>query len=205
VVALLVLAGDDSVFTSIATFFSKIGGRDLRRCLCGPCLCGPTGGSIVTTGLKPGEMLDGLGMAETTPGPLIMVLQFVGFMAAYRAPGTLSPVDGGGALAGLLATWVTFHALLPVDILGALPSSSSCAATRRSPAPWSAHHRGGLVGVILNLAIWFCHSRHLPRDAALPAPRAFRSTRRSWRASIHGHWRSPPAAVIAIFRFKGRG
>ena len=57
--------------------------------------------------LKPGEMLDGLGMAETTPGPLIMVLQFVGFMAAFRDPGALPPMLAG-TLGGLLATWVTF-------------------------------------------------------------------------------------------------
>ncbi len=57
--------------------------------------------------LKPTEMLDGLGMAETTPGPLIMVLQFVGFLAAYRDPGSLSPLVAG-TLGGLLATWVTF-------------------------------------------------------------------------------------------------
>ncbi|MBL7325954.1 chromate transporter, partial [Escherichia coli] len=57
--------------------------------------------------LGPGEMLDGLGMAETTPGPLIMVLQFVGFLGAYRNPGLLSPLLAG-TLGGLLATWVTF-------------------------------------------------------------------------------------------------
>src|SRR5262249_24109293 len=56
--------------------------------------------------LKPGEMLDGLGMAETTPGPLIMVLQFVGFMAAFRDAGGLDPMLAG-TLGGLLATWVT--------------------------------------------------------------------------------------------------
>jgi chromate transporter len=50
--------------------------------------------------LKPGEMLDGLGLAETTPGPLILVLQFVGFLAAYRSPGGLDPMLAGvfGAL-----------------------------------------------------------------------------------------------------------
>ena len=52
-------------------------------------------------------MLDGLGMAETTPGPLIMVLQFVAFMAALRSPGMFPPLVAG-ALGGLLATWVTF-------------------------------------------------------------------------------------------------
>ncbi|EHK77928.1 chromate transport protein [Sinorhizobium meliloti CCNWSX0020] len=48
--------------------------------------------------LKPGEMLDGLGMAETTPGPLIMVVQFVGFMGAYRDPGWLVWAVGANAL-----------------------------------------------------------------------------------------------------------
>src|SRR5258707_14318318 len=57
--------------------------------------------------LRPGEMLDGLGMAETTPGPLIMVVQFVGFMAAYRDPGSFPPLLAG-TLGGLLATWTTF-------------------------------------------------------------------------------------------------
>ena len=57
--------------------------------------------------LKPGEMLDGLGMAETTPGPLIMVVQFVGFMGAYRDPGSLNPMTAA-TLAAILTTWVTF-------------------------------------------------------------------------------------------------
>src|SRR4051794_41748575 len=57
--------------------------------------------------LQPGEMVDGLGMAETTPGPLIMVVQFVGFMGAFRDPGGLPPLLAG-VLGGLLTTWVTF-------------------------------------------------------------------------------------------------
>ena len=68
--------------------------------------------------LQPREMLDGLGMAETTPGPLIMVLQFVGFMAAFRDPGTLSPMLAG-TLGGLLATWVTFTPCFLWIFLGA--------------------------------------------------------------------------------------
>ena len=82
--------------------------------------------------LKPGEMLDGLGMAETTPGPLIMVLQFVGFMAAFRDPGTLPPMLAG-TLGGLLATWVTFTPCF-LWISWAPPSSRCCATTRRSTA-----------------------------------------------------------------------
>ncbi len=57
--------------------------------------------------LSPGEMADGLGLAETTPGPLIMVTQFVGCIAAWRHPGDLSPL-GAGVLGAGLTTWVTF-------------------------------------------------------------------------------------------------
>jgi chromate transporter len=79
--------------------------------------------------LRPGEMLDGLGMAETTPGPLIMVLQFVGFMAAFRDPGALPPMLAG-TLGGLLATWVTFTPCFLWIFLGA-PFIERCAATSR--------------------------------------------------------------------------
>ncbi|MCC5989815.1 MAG: chromate efflux transporter, partial [Pararhodobacter sp.] len=68
--------------------------------------------------LAPGEMLDGLGMAETTPGPLIMVTQFVGFMGAFRDAGGLSPLTAG-TLGGLLTTWVTFTPCFLWIFLGA--------------------------------------------------------------------------------------
>src|SRR6266853_3116762 len=68
--------------------------------------------------LKPGEMLAGLGMAETTPGPLIMVVQYVGFLAGYRDPGALPPLLAG-TLAGLLVTWVTFTPCFLWVLLGA--------------------------------------------------------------------------------------
>ncbi|MFD1807093.1 chromate transporter [Gemmobacter lanyuensis] len=77
--------------------------------------------------LKPGEMLDGLGMAETTPGPLIMVLQFVGFMGALREAGWAMPLLAGTA-GGLLTTWVTFAPCFAWIFLGA-PSWKGCAKT----------------------------------------------------------------------------
>jgi chromate transporter len=102
--------------------------------------------------LQPGEMLDGLGMAETTPGPLIMVVQFIGFLAAYRNPGTLDPMVAG-LLGSVLTTWVTFVPSFLFIFVG---------------APWIEHLRGrkglsaalsgitaAVVGVILNLAVWF--------------------------------------------------
>jgi chromate transporter len=97
-------------------------------------------------------MLDGLGMAETTPGPLIMVLQFVGFMAAYRDPGTLSPMLAG-TLGGLLATWVTFTPCFLWIFLGA-PFIETMRGNKGLAGALTAI-TSAVVGVILNLSIWF--------------------------------------------------
>ena len=102
--------------------------------------------------LQPREMLDGLGMAETTPGPLIMVLQFVGFMAAFRDPGQLSPMLAG-TLGGLLATWVTFTPCFLWIFLGA-PFIESMRGNKALAGALSAI-TAAVVGVILNLSIWF--------------------------------------------------
>jgi Chromate transporter len=88
--------------------------------------------------LKPGEMLDGLGMAETTPGPLIMVLQFVGFMAAYREPGSLAPILAG-TLGGLLATLGHVHPVLSLDLSRRTVRRE--AARQRGPQRGSARAR----------------------------------------------------------------
>ena len=102
--------------------------------------------------LQPREMLDGLGMAETTPGPLIMVLQFVGFMAAFREPGALPPMLAG-TLGGLLATWVTFVPCFLWIFLGA-PYIERLRGNKALAGALSAI-TAAVVGVILNLAIWF--------------------------------------------------
>lgn len=102
--------------------------------------------------LKAGEMLDGLGMAETTPGPLIMVTQFVGFMGGYRASGSLAPLISG-TLGGLLTTWVTFVPCFLWIFLGA-PFMESVGSNKALSAALSAI-TAAVVGVILNLAIWF--------------------------------------------------
>jgi chromate transporter len=117
--------------------------------------------------LKPGEMLDGLGMAETTPGPLIMVLQFVGFMAAFRDPGVLPPLLAG-TLGGLLATWVTFTPCFLWIFAGA-PFIERLRGNKALGAALSAI-TAAVVGVILNLAVWFAlHT--IFRDVARPDPR----------------------------------
>jgi chromate transporter len=102
--------------------------------------------------LEPGEMLDGLGMAETTPGPLIQVVQFVGFMGAYRDPGPLTPL-GAGIAASVLTTWVTFVPCFLGIFLGA-PYIESLRGNVLLGSALSAI-TAAVVGVVLNLAVWF--------------------------------------------------
>jgi chromate transporter len=98
------------------------------------------------------EMLAGLGLAETTPGPLILVLQFVGFLAGYRAPEGLTGVAGGTA-ASLLVLWVTFTPCFVFVFLGApwIERLQNNAALSGALSAITA----AVVGVIANLAVWF--------------------------------------------------
>ena len=102
--------------------------------------------------LKPGEMLDGLGLAETTPGPLILVLPFVGFLAAFRDPGGLNPMVAG-TLGAMLTTWATF---VPC-FLWVLVGGPYVEALRGNKSLHSAMSgiTSAIVGVVLNLAVWF--------------------------------------------------
>jgi chromate transporter len=102
--------------------------------------------------LEPGEMLTGLGMAETTPGPLIQVVQFVGFMGAYRDPGTLSPL-AAGVFGSVLATWVTFVPCFLWIFLGA-PYIEYLRGNKSLSTALSGI-TAAVVGVVLNLAVWF--------------------------------------------------
>jgi chromate transporter len=151
VAALLITFGQANVFSQIALFFSKMAMVTF-------------GGAYAVLAyvaqqavehyhwVQPREMLDGLGMAETTPGPLIMVLQFVGFMAAYRDPGTLPPMLAA-TLGGLLATWVTFTPCFLWIFLGA-PFIETLRGHKGLAGALTAI-TAAVVGVILNLSIWF--------------------------------------------------
>jgi chromate transporter len=102
--------------------------------------------------LTPGEMIQGLALAETTPGPLIIVLAFVGFLGAYRDPGTLDPLLAG-ALGATLTTWVTFVPCFLWIFLGA-PFIERLRQKRTLNAALAAI-TAAVVGVILNLSLWF--------------------------------------------------
>ena len=102
--------------------------------------------------LQTGQMMDGLGLAETTPGPLIMVLQFVGFMGGWNQPGTLPPL-GAATLGALITTWATFVPCFMWIFLGApyIERLRGNVALTAALATVTA----AVVGVILNLAVWF--------------------------------------------------
>jgi chromate transporter len=148
---LLTTLGPDNVFSTIGLFNSKM--------------------AVVTFGgayavlaymaqqavqhyhwLKPNEMLVGLGFAETTPGPLICVVQFVGYMAAFRQPGTLDPALAG-FLGGAMAMWSTFVPPFIWIFLGG-PYIEALIGNTSLNAALSAI-TAAVVGVILNLAVWF--------------------------------------------------
>jgi chromate transporter len=146
-----VLTGGSSIFTDQALFFS--------------------GAALVTFGgayavlsyvaqkavevygwLAPGEMVRGLALAETTPGPLIMVVQFVAFVGAYRDPGTLDPWVAA-VLAALLTTWVTFVPCFVFVFVGA-PYVERLRGNQTLSAALTGI-TAAVVGVIANLAIFF--------------------------------------------------
>ena len=151
VAALLVFVGPDNVFSQIAVFFSQMAVVTFGGAYA--VLAYVAQEAVQNFGwLQPGEMLDGLGMAETTPGPLIQVVQFVGFMGAFRDPGSLHPMLAA-TLAAVLTTWVTFVPCFLWIFLGA-PFIEVLRDNKALTGALSAI-TAAVVGVIANLAIWF--------------------------------------------------
>ena len=199
VVVLLAALGKSHVFVDVAWFFSTAAVLTFGGAY--SVLAYISQEAVNTFGwLEPGEMISGLGMAETTPGPLIQVVQFVGFMGPYRDPGSLSPLQAGMAGA-VVATWVTFIPSFLWIFLGApfiehlrgKPSLTSALSTVTA----------AVVGVVLNLAIWF----------ALFTLFGSVRERRGWGAVLYQpdlatlNWAAAAiagGAAIAIFGFKAQ-
>ncbi|MEK0082339.1 chromate efflux transporter [Benzoatithermus flavus] len=197
VLLILLTLGHDHVFGQIALFFSKMAVVSFGGAYA--VLAYVAQAAVESYGwLRPGEMLDGLGMAETTPGPLIMVTQFVGFMGAFREPGGLPPLLAG-VLGGVLTTWVTFVPCFLWIFAGA-PFVETLRGNRALSAAL-ATITAAVVGVILNLAVWFAlhvlfaevhEVRALGLTLPVPVP-----------ASIDpASLTLTMAALLAVFRFK---
>jgi chromate transporter len=197
VVAIIAILGAGHTFGQIGVFFSKMAVVTFGGAYA--VLAYMAQQAVETYGwLKPGEMLDGLGMAETTPGPLIMVVQFVGFMAAYRDPGSLPPLLAG-TLGGLLATWTTFVPCFLWIGLGA-----PFIERLRDNKPLSGALAGitaAVVGVILNLAIWFALHTWFRQTVPVGGygfgfDMPVLTSVNAWALALS------LAAMVAIFRFK---
>ena len=113
--------------------------------------------------LSTGQMLIGLGLAESTPGPLIMVTQYVGFLAAWNLPGGLDPLTAG-IIGALLTTYVTFLPCFFFIFAGA-PFIEAMAGNQRLQAALTGV-TAAVVGVVLNLSVWFGQKVVLPDSGA---------------------------------------
>jgi chromate transporter len=147
---LLSVFGPDSVFVTQSVFFSQTAVVTFGGAYA--VLAFIAQRAVDTYGwLQPGEMLDGLGLAETTPGPLIMVVQFVAFLGAFRNPGDLTPLQAG-VLGSAITVWVTFVPCFLWIFLGA-PYIEALRGHRALHAALSTI-TAAIVGVILNLSVW---------------------------------------------------
>lgn len=143
--------GPNHVLVSIGTFFSKLAVVSFGGAY---ALLAYMAQQAVETHhwMTAPEMVDGLGLAETTPGPLILVTQFVGFLAAFRDAAPFSPIVAG-ILGAAMTTWVTFTPSMLWIFVGA-PFVEQLRANRRLSGALAAI-TAAVVGVILNLTVWF--------------------------------------------------
>ncbi len=197
-VALLwALLGGSNVFTQIGAFFSAMAVVTFGGAYA--VLAYVAQAAVESYGwLAAGEMVDGLGLAETTPGPLILVLQFVGFIAAWRGQSGLDPLVAG-SLGGLLTVWVTFAPCFLWIFLGA-PYIEALRGNKALSAALTAI-TAAVVGVIANLALWF--GLHVLFGTVRPvvigpfAPDLPVLSSLDWRAAVLA-----AAAMVALLRFK---
>ncbi len=145
------IVGPEHVFTQLGVFFSQMavvtfGGAYAVLTYVGQQAVEHFGW------ITPGQMIDGFGLAETTPGPLILVVQFVGFLAAFQNAGSESPLLAG-VIGALITVWVTFVPCFLWIFLGA-PYVERLRENRALSGALSAI-TAAVVGVIANLAWWF--------------------------------------------------
>jgi len=197
VLLIWVWTGGSSLWTQLGSFFSAMAVVTFGGAYA--VLAYVAQAAVDTHGwLLAGEMIDGLGLAETTPGPLILVLQFVGFVAGFRAPGDLPPLLAGG-LGALLTLWVTFAPCFLWIFLGA-PYVEALRGNRALSAALGAI-TAAVVGVIANLALWF--GLHVLFREVRPV--AFLGLSPDWPVLASLDWRAAvlsAAAMLAMLRFK---
>ena len=195
-VALVVAAlGTGHVMFDIAAFFSKLAVVSFGGAYA--LLAYMAQQAVETYGwMSAPEMVDGLGLAETLPGPLIKITQFVGFVAAYRDPAPFSPL-GAAVLGSALTTWVTFAFPMMLIFAGA-PFVEQLRSNQRLSGALQAV-TAAVVGVILNLTIWFALHVLFPRVEEVRAGPlrwyAFEPAALDWKAAVL-------AAVAAVLMLR---
>ena len=194
VVLIWALTGSSSVWTQLGSFFSLMAVVTFGGAYA--VLAYVAQAAVESFGwLTPGEMVDGLGLAETTPGPLILVLQFVGFLAAFRNPGAIDPLFAG-FFGALLTTWLTFVPCFFWIFLGA-PYIEALRENKALSAALSAI-TAAVVGVVMNLALWFAlhvifgQVRSVGFETEIPVLSSI-----DWRAALLS-----AASMIAMLRLK---
>ncbi|HJT40293.1 MAG TPA: chromate efflux transporter [Sphingobium sp.] len=197
VAALFIVLGPDDVFSRIAGFFSQMAVVTFGGAYA--VLAYVAQEAVDTFGwLRPGEMLDGLGMAETTPGPLIMVTQFVGFLAAFRDAGALPPLLAA-TLGAVLTTWVTFVPCFLWIFAGA-PFVERLRGNKALSSALTAI-TAAVVGVILNLALWFAIHTLFGQVHAIATPTGSLDVPLLASINLPALLLSI-AALLAVFRFR---
>jgi len=196
-VVVVLVQGPDGVLARQAVFFSKVAVVTFGGAYA--VLAYVAQQAVAVYGwLGPREMLDGLGLAETTPGPLIMVVQFVAFLGAYRHPGALDPVAAGIA-GSVVTTWATFAPCFLFIFVGA-PYVEYLRAQCRLEAALKGI-TAAVAGVALNLAVWFAiHTLFVRVDTWKAGP---------LHLAVPAWGTVDPAAVViaagamlAVFRFR---
>jgi chromate transporter len=196
VIALVVVLDAQQVFSQQAVLFSKSAVLTFGGAYA--VLGYITQQAVGTYGwVSPAQMITGLGLAETTPGPLILVLEFVGFLAAYQQPGSLPPLLAG-TLGAVLTVWVTFLPCFLFIFVGA-PYVERLRTSRWLGNALTAIS-AAVAGVVLNLAVWFTvHTlfRDVPAVTgvlSLPIPQ--------WGSLRVGSAAISLLALLLVFRFK---
>jgi chromate transporter len=184
IVPVVALLGTEHVLFDIAAFFSKLAVVSFGGAYA--LLAYMAQQAVENYGwMSAPEMVDGLGLAETLPGPLIKVTQFVGFLGAWRDPAPFSPF-GAGLLGAALTTWVTFALPMMLIFAGAPFIEQLRSSPRLSGA--LAAITAAVVGVILNLTVWFAlHVLFRGVEEARAGPLrwyAFDPSTLDWKAAI---------------------
>ncbi|UQN09410.1 chromate efflux transporter [Deinococcus sp. QL22] len=189
--------GFGSVFWQLATFFSTMAVVTFGGAYA--VLAYVAQQAVQVYGwLSPGEMLNGLGLAETTPGPLIQVVQYVGFLGAFRDPEGLTPL-AAGVLASVVVTWATYVPCFLWIFLGA-PYIEQLRGNRALSGALTAI-TAAVVGVILNLSVWFALNTLFAKVAELQVG-PLRLYAPDWRTLSVPSLVLALIAAFALFRFK---